>query len=143
MKAPCRKAQSIDAHPNLCTIDNVHFISGATRLLTSANLKGPYGACIATYGNEEHAEKVVVSIVDTKRHLVIDHRMWLISEYGDEASGCIEVAMDVLTDDMMDYCERSHVGKVFIIDKPFPLKKLRETCPLCGGEKVRVPWQDC
>ena len=127
----------------LYAIDNALFIAAAARLVTSPKLKGPYEACIASYGNEERPERVVVSIVDTKRHLVIDHRTWLISEYRDEASRGIEAAVDVLTDDLMDYCERSHVGKVFVIDKPFPLNELYEKCPNCGEDKVRVPWQDC
>lgn len=124
-------------------IDNIRFIAGVARILTPLKeLNGPYEACIATYGKEERAEKVVVSIVDTKRHLIIDHRMWLISEYFHEWSGSIEAAMDGLTDDMTDYCERSRVGKVFMVDKPFPLKELEEGCPHCGEQKVRVPWQD-
>jgi len=50
--------------------------------------------------------------------------------------------MDMLTDEMIDYCERSRVGKVFVIDKSFPLKELEEKCPHYEGENVRVPWQD-
>jgi hypothetical protein len=118
-------------------------MAGAARILASAKeLNGPYEACIATYGSKEDAERVVVSIVDMKRRLIVDHRTWLISEYGDEASRCIEAAVDVLTDEVMDYCKRGRAGKVFMIDKPFPLKELEEKCPYCGEEKVRVPWQD-
>jgi hypothetical protein len=68
-------------------IDNVRFIAGVARILAlPKGLKGPYEACITTFGSEEHAEKVVVNIVDRKRRLVIDHRTWLISEYDDEES---------------------------------------------------------
>jgi Zn finger protein HypA/HybF involved in hydrogenase expression len=124
-------------------IDNVRFIAGAARILAAPKeLKSPYQACIATFGSEEHVEKVVVSIVDMTRRLVIDHRTWFISEYSDEASRSVEAAMDVLTDDVMNYCERSRVGKVSMIDKPFPLQELEEKCPHCGEEKVRVPWHD-
>jgi len=83
-----------------------------------------------------------VSIVDTKRRLIIDYRTWLISEYGDEPSASVAAGMDVLTDDMIDFCKRSRVGKVFMVDKPFPLKDLEERCPHCGEQKLRVPWQD-
>ena len=134
--------RSSNAHPGLWTVDNSHFVAGTARLVASAKLHGSYGACITRYGNEEFAEKVV-SIVDMSRHLVVDHRMWLISEYGDEASRSVEVAMDMLTDDLMDYCERCQVGKVFIIDKLFPMKELGEKCPLCNAQTVRVPWQEC
>ena len=123
-------------------IDNAHFIAAAARLVTSAKLNGPFGACIATYGNEDTLQRVVVSIVEMKQHLVNDHRIWLTSEYRDEASRGIDAAVDALTDDIMDYCERSHVGRVFVIDKPFPLNELQEKCHLCGKDKVRVPWQD-
>ena len=120
-------------------IDNVRFIAGAAKMLTPRKeLKDPYEACIATFGSEEHTEKVVVSIVDTKRRLVIDHRVWLISEYDDEASGR---TVYVLTDDMMNYCERSRVGRVFIVDKPFPLHDVDEKYPHCDEERVRVPWR--
>jgi hypothetical protein len=116
-------------------------MAGTARLLSSPGLKGPYEACIARYGDQEHAEKVVVSIVDTERRLVIDHKMWLISEYCDDASRTVEGAMESLTDDMTDYCERNGVGKVFIVDNPFPLIELEQKCPHCGGNRVRVPWR--
>jgi len=123
-------------------IDNVRFIAGVARILAPrTELKGPYEACIATYGGKERAEKVVVSIVDTKQRLIIDYRTWLISEYSDDPSGCVAAAMDVLTDDMIDFCKRSRVGKVFMVDKPFSLEELEERCPHCGEQRVRVPWQ--
>ena len=127
---------------NVHGIDNARFIAAAARLVTSAKLNGLYGACIATYGKEESPQRVVVSVVDMKRHLVNDHRVWFISEYGDEVSNGIDAALAALMDDIMDYCERSHIGRVFVIDKPFPLDDLREKCPLCGKDRVRVPWQD-
>ena len=103
--------------------------------------KGPYQACIATYGSAEGAEKVVVSIVDMKRRLVIDNRTWDISEY-DNDSNSVETVMGTLTHDMMDYCERSRAGRIFIIDVPFSLQALEEKCLLCRERIVRVPWQD-
>ena len=123
-------------------IDNARFIVGAARLLASPKLNGPYEACITRYGDQEQPETVVVSIVDIKRHLVIDHRTWFIAEYCDKVFRTIDCAMDALADDMMDYCERSRVGKVFMIDKQFPLREYEERCPSCGGERVRVPWPD-
>jgi hypothetical protein len=123
-------------------IANVRFIEAAARILAlPKELKGPYEACIATFGSEELTEKVVVTVVDAKRRLVIDHSTWLTSEYSDEACKSVEAAIDVLTDDIMNYCERSRVGKVFMIDKPFPLQELEGKCPHCGEERVRVPWQ--
>ena len=124
-------------------VDYAHLLAASARILDSAKeLHGPYEACIATYGSEEQAERIVVTIVDMRRRLIVDHRSWFISEYADEASRCIEGAVDVLTDDVMDYCKRCRVGRVFMIDKPFPLKELEEKCPFCGEERVRVPWQD-
>lgn len=111
-------------------------------LQASRGLKGPYEACVATYGSEEHIEKVVVTIVDREHRLIIDHRMWVTDEYGEEASKSIEAAMDALTNDIADYCERNCVGKVTMIDKPLPLAELEEKCPHCGGKNVRVPWRD-
>jgi hypothetical protein len=138
-----RRKQSSNGTHLLYNIDNTRFIAGAARILApSKEVKGPYEACIATYGSAEHVEKVVVSIVNTKRRLIIDHRTCFVSEYGDEQSRSVEAAIDALTEDMIDYCERSRVGKVSMIDKPFPLKQLQEKCPHCGEEKVRVPWQD-
>jgi len=135
--------QSNNVNHTLHAIDSARFIAGVTRILVPLKeLSGPYGACIATYGSEEDTEKVVVSIVDMKRRLVIDHRTWLISEYGNEASRSVEAAVDALTDDMMSYCERSGVGNVFVIDKPFPLQVLGEKCPYCGEDRVKVPWED-
>jgi len=106
----------------------------------SRALKGPYEACVAAYGSEEHIEKVAVAVVDRERRLIIDHRTWLTDEYGDEASNSVEAAMDALADDIIDYCERSRVGKITVIDSPLPLTELEEKCPHCGGERVRVPW---
>ena len=124
-------------------IDNVHFIAGVARIFApQKEMNGPYEACIAAYGSEQHVENVVVCIVDAKHRLIIDHRTWLISEYGEEASRSVQTVMDVLTDDMIDYCKRSRVGKIFMIDKPFPLKELKAKCPHCGEENVRVPWQE-
>jgi len=124
-------------------IDNTRFMVNVARILARPKeLKGPYEACIAIYGSKTDAEQVVVSIVDMQRRLVIDHRTWLISEYGDEVSRSVEAAMIALTDDMMNYCERSRVGRVFLIDKPFPLQALEKRCPHCGERRVRVPWQE-
>ena len=139
---PLPKRELSSTVSNSYGIDNAHFIAAAARLVTSAKLNGPFGACIAAYGNEDAPQRVVVSIVDMKQHLVNDHRIWLISEYRDEMSRGIDAAVDALTSDIMDYCERSHVGRVFVIDKPFPLNEPQEKCPLCGNDKVRVPWQD-
>jgi len=141
--AQARENQPSNGHHISYAIDYVRFLAGAARILDSAKeLNGPYVACIAAYGSEEHAERVVVTIVDMKRRLIVDHRSWLISDYGDEASRCIEAAVGVLTDDVMDYCKRGRAGKVLMIDKPFPLEELEEKCPYCGEENVRVPWQD-
>ena len=124
-------------------IDNTRFMANVARILARPReLKGPYEACIAIYGSKTDAEQVVVSIVDMQRRLVIDHRTWLISEYGDEVSRSVEAAMIALTDDMMNYCERSRVGRVFLIDKPFPLQALEKRCPHCGERRVKVPWQE-
>jgi len=139
-KIPLPKGSG-DVNADLCTVDNVHFLAGAARLVSSM-LNGPYVACVTRYGNEERAEKIIVTIADMNRHLVVDHKTWLISDYSDELSRSIEVAMDVLTDDMIDYCERCKVGKVFIIDKPFPVKELERKCQLCEAEMVRVPWRN-
>jgi len=109
-------------------------------LAAPTETKGPYQACITTYGSDEDPESVVVSIVDMKRRLVIDNRRWLVSEYGNEASKSVETAMNALTNDLKNYCERSRVGKVFVIDKPFPLRVLGKKCPHCGERVVRVPW---
>jgi len=124
-------------------IDNIRFVAAVARILARPKeLKGPYEACIAIYGSKADAEQVVVSIVDMKRRLVIDHRTWLISEYGNEVSRSVEAAMTALTDDMMDYCERSRVGRIFLIDKPFPLQALEERCSHCGERRVAAPWQE-
>ena len=127
---------------NVHGIDNARFIAAAARLVNSSKLNGPYGACIATYGSGNTPQRVVVSIVDMKHHLVNDHRTWLISEYSDEAFRSIDAAVGALIDDIMDYCERSQVGRVFVIDELFPLNELQEKCPFCGKDKVRTPWQD-
>ena len=105
------------------------------------SVKAPYEACIATYGSKKHIEKVIVTVVDRKRRLVIDHNAWSTSEYGEEASKSIEAAIDALTDDILDYCERSRVGTIIVINRPLSLAELSERCPHCGGEAVRVPWQ--
>jgi hypothetical protein len=106
------------------------------------SVEGPYDACVATYGSEDHIEKVVVAVVDRERRLIIDHRAWFTSDYGEEASKSIEAVMNALTDDIMDYCKRSRVGKITMIGSPLPLTELKAKCPHCGGEAVRVPWQD-
>ena len=138
-----RKKRPGNSSRILYAIDNVHFIAGIARIFApQKEMNGPYQACIATYGREEHVETVVVCIVDAKHHLIIDHRTWLISEYGDEASRSVETAIDALTDDMIDYCKRGRVGKIFMVEKPFPLKELKAKCPHCGEENVRVPWQE-
>jgi len=124
-------------------VDSFRFIARVARILaTHDELKGPYEACIATFGSEEDAEKVVVSIVDTKRRLIIDRRAWIVSEYDNEASSIDQEVMDALAGDMIDYCERSQVGRISLIDEPFPTQDLHEKCPHCGQDMVRVPWQD-
>jgi len=139
---PSPKRELLGTVSNLCGIDNARFIAAAARLVNSSKLNGPYGACIATYGSGNTPQRVVVSIVDMKHHLVNDHRTWLISEYSDEAFRSIDAAVGALIDDIMDYCERSQVGRVFVIDELFPLNELQEKCPFCGKDKVRTPWQD-
>jgi hypothetical protein len=104
-------------------------------------VKAPYEACVATYGSVKHIEKVIVTVVDKKRRLIIDHKAWSTSEYGEEASESIGAALDSLADDILDYCERSRVGTIIAIDRPLPLAELSERCPHCGGMAVRVPWQ--
>jgi hypothetical protein len=64
--------------------------------------------------------------------------MRLVSEYGDEEP--VDAAMNELMDDMVNYCERSRVGKVFVIDKTFPMYD--EECRCCGEARMRVPWRD-
>ena len=137
-----RQKQLGDGNDVPNAIDNDRFINGVARILALSREPNLYEACIATYGSEESVEKVAVSIVDTKHCLIIDHRTWVISEYGDEVSRSAEAAIDALTDDMIDYCNRGRVEKVFMVDKPFPLRELEERCPHCGKDKVRVPWPD-
>jgi len=136
-----RGKESTVRHRTVHSINDVRFIAAAARILApKKELNGPYVACVATYGEQGDMERVVVSIVDSRRRLVIDHKLWLISEYSDEESA--EDIMDEVTNDMMDYCQRSRVGKVFVVDKPFPLRELEEKCPNCGEKKLRVPWPD-
>jgi len=106
----------------------------------SRAVKAPYEACVATYHSEEHIEKVIVTVVDRKRRFIVDHKAWSTCEYGEEASNSIEAALDALADDILDYCERSGVGTIIVINRPLPLTELSEKCPHCGGEAVRVPW---
>ena len=119
-----RTTQSSIDDLGLCVVDGAHFLTGVARLIATVKLIGPYEACITAYGSDHHAAKVVVTVVDRKRRFVLDHRMWLMSEYREEFSRCVESVLKALTVDMMEYCERSSVGKVFILHNMFPTKDL-------------------